>query len=119
MGGGASTTTTLIAGTGSGSSTNLTCAASHNCTAVNGTVTFTTGSSIATGQPLFTISSTAGGATVTRTNIPDCTGYVTDFAGHSGVLIFSGPTTSSQGAYAGISLSPFTAYTAAYTCMGN
>jgi hypothetical protein len=119
IGGGANAATAVTAGPGSGNSSNLTCAAGHVCTAIHGTVTFTTGGTAITGQPLFTLSSSIQGTTLTREAIPDCTGTVTDFAGHSGVLIFSGPTVTSQSAYAGISLSGSTAYTATYTCLGN
>ena len=119
IGGGASSSTTFSAGAGSGTSSNLTCAPNHNCTAIHGTVVFTTGSLVNGAQPLFTISSTVNGASLTRTAVPDCTGYVTDFNGHTGMLIFSTSTTASQAAYSSITLSNSAAFTAVYTCMGN
>jgi hypothetical protein len=109
---------TLTAGAAAGTSPTIACATSHVCSAVNGTINLTTGSSPTTGA-LLTISSSG----LTHTNQPDCQAQVTLTASpYTNPLGSTNPmfsySTTVWTLNVGTALSASTAYTVTYTCLG-
>jgi hypothetical protein len=111
---GGSTAATVAAGAAAGTSPTIACATSHVCSAVNGTVSLTVGTSPATGA-LLTV--TSG---LTHTNYPDCMAHI--------ALTASPYTETSNWSWSysttvwtlnvGTALTASTAYTVTYECLG-
>jgi hypothetical protein len=111
---GGSTAATVAAGAAAGTSPTIACATSHVCSAVNGTVSLTGGTSPATGA-LLTV--TSG---LTHTNYPDCMAHI--------ALTASPYTETSNWSWSysttvwtlnvGTALTASTAYTVTYECLG-
>jgi lysophospholipase L1-like esterase len=111
---GGNTAVTPVAGAAAGTTPTVGCAASHVCTAVNGTVTLTTGTSPTTGA-LFTL--TSG---LVHTNFPDCQASIVLTAAP-----YTSPTsylftysTSVWTLNVGTALAASTSYTITYSCLG-
>jgi hypothetical protein len=111
---GGNTAATVAAGAAAGTSPTIACATSHVCSAVNGTVSLTVGTSPATGA-LLTV--TSG---LTHTNYPDCMAHI--------ALTASPYTETSNWSWSysttvwtlnvGTALTASTAYTVTYECLG-
>jgi len=117
VGGGVAATLTAgaaISGTGTGYVAPA-CASSHVCSAMNGTVTFTTGSTAASAGVLLTITDAT-----THTNQPDCMANIVQSSSPYtaiGSYLFSYSTTVWT-LNVGAAPSASTAYTVTYQCMG-
>jgi hypothetical protein len=109
---------TLATGAAAGTSPTVACATNHVCSAVNGTINLTTGTSPTTGA-LLTISS----AGLTHTNLPDCQAQVALTASpYTNPLGSTNPmftySTTLWTLNVGTALVASTAYTVTYSCPG-
>jgi hypothetical protein len=111
---GGNTAATVAAGAAAGTSPTIACASSHVCSAVNGTVSLTVGTSPTTGA-LLTV--TSG---LTHTNYPDCVAHVALTASpYTEVSNWSWSySTTVWTLNTGSALTASTAYTVTYECLG-
>lgn len=112
---GNSTGATIAAGAGAGTSPTIACATSHVCSANNGTITLTEGTSPPASGVLLTITDA-----ITHTNQPDCIARITltaspftEFTTHQFTY-----TTTVWSINIGAALTASTGYTITYSCMG-
>lgn len=111
---GSSTSSTIAAGAAAGTSPTISCAASHICSGMSGTVSLTTGTSTTTGALLTVTVGTA------RINLADCWFRLYSSTGDlSSYFIAPSYTTSVATANLGTALTASTAYTVTYGCLGN
>lgn len=110
---GSAVAATVAAGAAAGTSPTIACATSHVCSALNGTVSLTAGTSTTTGV-LLTIT-----APVAHTNYPDCTANVALTASPYTQLPYQfSYTTSVWTLNVGTAPTASTAYTVTYHCLG-
>jgi len=109
-----SSVATIAAGVGAGASPTIACAVHHVCSAMNGTISLTTGTSPAAGQ-LLTISSATA-----HTNFPDCIATIT-LALSPYTAVTDALFTYSTAVWTlntGSALRTSTSYTITYSCLG-
>jgi len=105
---------TIAAGAAAGTSPTIACAASHTCTAVNGTISITTGTATSTGA-LLTVTAPSA-----RTNLPDCLATISLTASPYTAVTANAwsYTTTVATLSVGAALTASTAYTVVYHCLG-